>query len=91
MQFGHKIKVHSVQTAYECRRKEDDVDDGEDLDDTVLFDINETEECILEVVQTVKTEPRIIKQRVDIFDNHRQTRKSHFRKLDITRCLSIIF
>ena len=78
MQFGHDIKVHTVQATDEGRWQEDDIDDREDLDDTVLLDVYQTEEGILEVVQTVKTETGVVKQRVDILDDHRQTRVEFF-------------
>ena len=60
MQFGHDIKVHTVQATDEGRWQEDDIDDREDLDDTVLLDVYQTEEGILEVVQTVKTETGVV-------------------------------
>ena len=74
MKFRHKIEVHAVQTTDEGRWQEDDVDDGENLDDPVLFDVYQTEEGILKVIQTVETEFGIIEERVDILDNHRQSR-----------------
>ena len=80
MQLRHKIKVHTIQTTYQRRRQEDDINDREDLYNLVLLDVYQTEEGILEVVQTVKTELCIIKKRVDIFDNHRQTRVEFFRE-----------
>ena len=80
MQLRHKVKVHAVQTTDKGRRQEDDVDDREDLDNTVLLDVYQTEERILEVVQTVKTEPRVVEKRIDIFDDHSQPRIQLFRE-----------
>ena len=71
MKFGHKIEVHTIEATDKCRRQEDDVDDGEYLYYFVLLDVYQTEEGILEVVQTVETESSIIEERVDILDNHR--------------------
>ena len=50
MQLRHKVKVHTVQTTDEGRWQEDDVDDREDLDNTVLLNVYQTQERILEVV-----------------------------------------
>ena len=79
MQFRHKVEVHTIQTTYQGRWQEDDIDDREDLNDAVLFDINQTEERILQVVQTVKTKSRIVEERVDILNHHRQTWLQVFR------------
>ena len=73
MQFGHKVEVHAVQTTNQCWWQEDDIDHGEYLNDLVLFDVYQTEEGILQVVQTVKTKSGIVEQRIDILDNHRQS------------------
>ena len=78
MKFRHKIEIHSVQTTDQRRRQEYDIDDREDLNDSVLLDVYQTEKRILQVVQTVKTETRVVKKRVDILDNHRQTRVQLF-------------
>ena len=80
MQFRHEVEVHSVEATDEGRRQEDDIDDCEDFDDAVLLNINQTKEGILEVVETVKTETSVVKERVDILDDHRQTRIEFFRK-----------
>ena len=80
MQLRHKIKVHAVQTTDQSWRQEDNIDDRKDLDDSVLLDVYQTEERILQVVQTVKTEPRIVEKRIDIFDDHRQPRIQLFRE-----------
>ena len=71
MKLRHEIEVHSIETTYQSGRQEDDVDDCKDLNDIVLLDVYQTEESILEVVETVETELGVIEQRVDIFDNHR--------------------
>ena len=70
MQFGHEVEVHAIHRGDKSGRKEDDIDDSEYLDNLVLFDIYETEEGILQVVETVETKACIFEQRVDIFDNH---------------------
>ena len=80
MKFRHIYKIHTVETTDEGRRQEDNINDGKYLDYFVLFDINQTEEGILEVVQTIKTETGIVEKRVDIFNNHRQTRTKLFRE-----------
>ena len=80
MQFRHEIKVHTIQTTDQGRWKEDDVNDCKYLDDLILFDVYQTEEGILEVVQTVKTETGVIEERIDIFNDHRQTRIEFFRE-----------
>ena len=80
MQFRHEIKVHTIQTTDQGRWKEDDVNDCKYLDDLILFDIYQTEEGILEVVQTVKTETGVIEERIDILNNHRQTLIEFFRE-----------
>ena len=61
MKLRHKVEVHTVQAANQRRRQEDNVDDCENLYNLVLLDVYQTQERILEVVQTVKTETRIIK------------------------------
>ena len=80
MQFRHEIKVHTIQTTDQGRWKEDDVNDCKYLDDLILFDVYQTEEGILEVVQTVKTETGVIEERIDILNNHRQTLIEFFRE-----------
>ena len=78
MQLGHKIEIHAIETTDECRRQEDDIDDGKYFDDSVLLDINQTKEGILEVVKTVKTKSRIVEKWVNILDNHRKPRVEFF-------------
>ena len=78
MKFRHKVEVHTIEATDECRRQEDDVDDREYLNDFVLLNVYQTKEGILEVVQTVKTETGVIEERVDILNNHRQTRVEFF-------------
>ena len=62
MQFRHEIKIHTVHRRNKRRWKEDNIDDCEYLNNLVLLDINQTEEGILEVVQTVKTKSRVVKK-----------------------------
>ena len=74
IELRHKLEVHTVHAGHEGRRQEDNVYHGEYLDDLVLLDVYETEEGILQVVQTIETELGVLEQRVYIFDNHREAR-----------------
>ena len=74
MQLGHEIEVHTVHTGNQSRWQEYHIHHREDLDDLVLLDVNKTEESILQVVETIETKTRVFEQRIDILDNHRQTR-----------------
>ena len=55
-EFGHLLEVHTIHTGDERRRKENYVDNGENLDDFVLLDVNKTEEGVLEILKTVERE-----------------------------------
>ena len=62
LQLGHNLEVHAVHTGNQCWWQEENIHHGEDLDDLVLLDVYQTEERILEVVQTVESEARVFKQ-----------------------------
>ena len=54
------VEVHTIHTGDERRRKEDYVDNGENLDDFVLLDVNKTEEGVLEILETVERETGVL-------------------------------
>ena len=60
MEFGNMVEVHTIHTGDERRRKEDYVDNGENLDDFVLLDVNKTEEGVLEILETVEREAGVL-------------------------------
>jgi hypothetical protein len=68
--FGHVAKVHPVNTGNECRRHKDNSNDGKDLDNLVLLDVDKTKECILEIFQPLRTELRVLEEVRNItYDN----------------------
>ena len=73
-EFRHKLEVHTVDGRYERRRHEYNRNDGEYLDYLVLLDVYETEERVLQVVQTVETEVGVLYQGVDVLDYHAELR-----------------
>ena len=69
MEFGNMVEVHTIHTGNERRRKEDYVDNGENLDDFVLLDVNKTEEGVLEILETVERETGVLDEGVDVLDD----------------------
>ena len=63
------VKVHTIHTGDERRRKEDYVDNGENLDDFVLLDVNKTEEGVLEILETVERETGMLNEGVDVLND----------------------
>ena len=75
IELGQYAEVHAVDTGNERWRQEYYRHHGKYLDDFILLQVYKTEECILQVVQTVETEAGIFEQGIDILDNHTQTWK----------------
>ena len=69
MEFGNMVEVHTIHTGDERRRKEDYIDNGENLDDFVLLDVNKTEEGVLEILETVEREAGVLDEGVDVLDD----------------------
>ena len=60
MEFRNMVEVHTIHTSDERRRKENHVDNGENLDDFVLLDVNKTEEGVLEILETVERKTALL-------------------------------
>ena len=60
MKFGNMVEVHTIHTGDERWRKEDYVDNGENLDDFVLLDVNKTEEGVLQILETVERKAGVL-------------------------------
>ena len=69
MEFGNMVEVHTIHTGDERWRKEDYVDNGENLDDFILLNVNKTEECILQILETVERETCVLDEGVDVLNN----------------------
>lgn len=97
MQFGHKVEVHAIHARYQCGRQEYNAHDGENFDDFVLLDIDQTKECVLQIFEAVERKARVFEKRIDVLDDDGQfvfTSVGNISLLSIleqTRCLSTMF
>ena len=69
-----ELNVHSEETCDKGRRHEHEGHKGEHLHDLVLIEVNDTEDCILEVLETLKTEVGVVDERRDILEEDVQAR-----------------
>src|SRR5258705_9851677 len=67
-EFGHHVEVHAVDAGDQRRRHHSDGRDGEDLDDLVLFDVDETLRALQQEVHFLEQEVVVRQQRVDVAD-----------------------
>ena len=61
-----ELDVHSEEACNECRRHEHQRDQGEDLHDLVLVEIDDGDNRILQILKSFKTEVSVIDKRRDI-------------------------
>ena len=54
--------VHSEEAGDQGRRHEQKGHEGEDLHDLVLVEVDDTEDCVLEIFQTLETEVGMVDQ-----------------------------
>jgi hypothetical protein len=57
-----ELEVHSINTRDQCRGHENYRCNRKDLDDFVLFDVNQTQKGVLQILQTLKVEIGVIDQ-----------------------------
>ena len=73
---GHRqVDIHAVDGGYESRRHQEEGHEGEDLHDAVLFEVDQTDYCVLEVVQTLEAEIGMVEQGDDVLVDDRKFRK----------------
>ena len=60
--------VHTEEAGYQGRRHEHEGHEGEHLHDLVLIEVDDTEDCVLEVLQTLEAEVGMVDKRRDIFE-----------------------
>jgi hypothetical protein len=60
---GHPFEILSENTRNKRWRHEDHGHDGKNLDDLILFDIDQAHEDFLHVVETFETELGVVDQR----------------------------
>ncbi len=58
--------VHSEKAGYEGRRHEHEGHEGEHLHDLVLVEVDDTEDGILQILQTLETEVGMVDQGGDV-------------------------
>jgi hypothetical protein len=68
VQFGQYAEVHAVNAGDQRGRHEYYRYDGEDFNDFILLNINQTKESILKIIQAVKTEADVFQQGIDVFN-----------------------
>jgi len=57
-----EFEVHSINTSDQCRGHENYRCNREDLDDFVLFNVNQTQKGVLQILQTLEIEIGVIDQ-----------------------------
>ena len=58
-----ELDVHAEEAGNQGRRHEHEGHKGENLHDLVLVEVDDTENCILQVFQTLKTEVSVVDKR----------------------------
>ena len=68
-----EVDVHSEEAGYQGRRHEHQGHEGEHLHDLVLVEVDDTEDCVLQIFKTLKAEVGVIDERGDVLQEHIQT------------------
>ena len=58
----NELEVHAINTRDQCWGHENHRCNREDLDDFVLFDVNQTQKGVLQILQTLEIEIGVIDQ-----------------------------
>ena len=57
-----KLDVHAEEAGYQGRRHEHEGHEGEHLHDLVLVEVDDTEDCVLEIFESLETEVGMVDQ-----------------------------
>ena len=66
VELGHELKIHAINAGNQSRGKQCDTCHGENLDDFILIDVDETNGCIHQEVDLVKQESCVVVQGFDV-------------------------
>jgi hypothetical protein len=80
VQLGHKLKVHPINAGDKGRRHKDYRNNGKNLDDAVLLNVDEAEEGILEGFQALEGEVGVVNKGADVFEEDADGFAVVFRK-----------
>ena len=69
-----ELYVHTEETGDESRRHEHEGNQCEHLHDLVLIEVDDTENSILEILETLETEVGMVDKRGDVLEEDVQTR-----------------
>lgn len=69
-QFGHKLEIHTIKTSDERRGHKHYRGHRKNLDDAVLFHINQAEEGVLQRFEPGEIKRGVLQEGACVFDNH---------------------
>ena len=85
LEFRHAIEVHAVDRPHDGRRQEQDRRDGEDLDDRILFDVDQPKRRIQKEIHFPREKRSVIAQRLKVLTERPQMLGDFGRKVDLRR------
>ena len=69
-----KLHIHTEKAGYQCRRHQEKRHESKHLHDLVLIEVDDTENSVLEVLETLETEVGMVDKRGDVLEEDVQTR-----------------